>query len=638
VFLNSIKRLAFLIFCLSLYSSVLAGTENSDPRQLLHLLDYIAVEYPEFVQGGKVIDNDEYLEQVEFSDQVARAIRGLPAEPGAPALWPSAGKLHDSIVAKADAADVVQQARALQRSLISIYGIRITPTARPDLGRAAALYKTSCAGCHGLSGDGKGSAASGLDPAPTDFTDRARASRRSILGLYNTISFGLDGTAMSAFSQLSDDERWALSFYVSLYSTTESERERGAALWTQGKTDSRLRTLDDFVAVAPADAGSSGSEAYELLAYLRAHPETFFSSGHADALAIADAKTRESAELFARGEREAAYQAALAAYLEGFELAEARLSSELRTRIEGKMVAYRALLRGEADPESVRAAAQELSSEFAMARSETAGSRTDTGTSFAAAFIILLREGLEAMLVVAAIAAFLIRSGRRDALAYVHYGWVAALAAGGATWVASSALFEFSGAQRETTEGVTALLAAAVLLYGGYWLHSKRHASRWQTFIRGEVSGVLTSGQLWGLAAISFLAVYREAFETVLFMQSLWVQADSAGRGALMAGVVSGALALAIAAWLIARFSARLPVGLFFAASSAFLAALAVIFAGKGIAALQIAGKLPMSPVGWPGIPALGIYPNLQGLILQAAILVLIACGFWFTRVPARRG
>ena len=607
-----------------------------DARQLLHLLDYIAVEYPEFVRDGSVLDRNEYQEQVEFSNQIVRGMAALPQAPSRPSLRTSAVQLHEAIVSKALPGRVVEQARALQRDLIAALNLRIAPSTRPDLQRARTLYQASCAACHGVAGDGKGPAASGLEPLPTDFTDRARAARRSVLGLFNTISLGVEGTAMTAFSHLSDGERWALAFYVSQYSASSAERERGQALWSD-KARTSIATVDELASMTPDEAAKRSEDESAMLAYLRTRPELLFAGGQTDTMAVAEARIKDSASLYARGEREAAYQAALAAYLDGFELAEARLSREMRSRVEAKMVAFRSLLRSGAAAAEVRAAAEDLTLEFAAARSWLSESRAETGTSFAAALIILLREGLEAMLVVAAIAAFLIRSGRRDALSFVHFGWIAALVAGGVTWAVSTTVFEFSGAQRETTEGVTALLAAAVLLYGGYWLHSKRHASRWQSFIRGEVSGVLSSGQLWGLATISFLAVYREAFETVLFMQTLWLQADAAGRSGLLGGLGVGAAVLVVTAWLIARVSARLPLGLFFAASAAFLAALAVVFAGKGIAALQAAGKLPLSPIGWPGLPELGIYPNLQGLVLQAVLLLLIAAGIWFTRTPARR-
>ncbi|MGH8631220.1 MAG: c-type cytochrome, partial [Burkholderiales bacterium] len=385
-----------------------ALSSQSDGRQLLHLLDYIAVEYPEFVRDGRVLDRSEYQEQVEFSDQVARGIAALPEGPNRSALHASAVSLHEAIASRTEPGQVVAQARALQRNLISSFSIRISPSARPDMPRAQALYQANCAGCHGAAGDGKGPAASGLEPAPTDFTDRARASRRSVLGLFNTISFGVEGTAMTAFSQLSDDERWALAFHVSLYSASDAERERGAALWSDGKASAAFSTVDNLVSTPPAEAGKPGEDAHAMLSYLRAHPEVLFSARQGDALAIAEARIRDSADLYARGERNAAYQAALAAYLDGFELAEARLSSELRTKVEAKMVAYRALLRSEAPVIEVRTAAEDLALEFAAARSWLSESGAETGTSFAAAFIILLREGLEAMLVVAAIAAFLI--------------------------------------------------------------------------------------------------------------------------------------------------------------------------------------------------------------------------------------
>src|SRR6185503_20446670 len=104
------------------------------------------------------------------------------------------------------------------------------------------------------------------------------------------------------------------------------------------------------------------------------------------------------------------------------------------------------------------------------------------GAAFASAFLILLREGLEAILVLAAIIALLVKSGRRDALPWVHGGWIIALLLGGLTWWIASYVVRISGATREMTEGVTALVAAAVLLYVGFWMHSKSQASRWQTF------------------------------------------------------------------------------------------------------------------------------------------------------------
>ena len=135
--------------------------------------------------------------------------------------------------------------------------------------------------------------------------------------------------------------------------------------------------------------------------------------------------------------------------------------------------------------------------------------------------------------------------------------------------------------------------------------------------------------------SVSFLAVYREAFETVLFYQALWIQAAPA-YVPVLGGLLAAAVALVVLSWLILRGSIRLPLGLFFGATSVLLALLAVIFVGQGIAALQEAGTLPIDPVNVPAIPALGVYPNLLGLALQVALILLIGGVFAYTHFAAR--
>jgi high-affinity iron transporter len=242
--------------------------------------------------------------------------------------------------------------------------------------------------------------------------------------------------------------------------------------------------------------------------------------------------------------------------------------------------------------------------------------------------VILLREGLEALLVVAAIVALLLKAGRRDALVWIHLGWVGALVAGGLTWYAASALIEVSGATRELTEGVTALLAAAILLYVGVWLHGKRHAHAWQAFIDTRLRGALARGTLWALAGLSFLAVYREAFETVLFYQALLQQAGPSAFGSIAVGFGSAVAALAALAWLILRYGVRLPLGTFFAASALLLAALAVVFTGHGLRALQEAGAIAATPFGAFDLPTLGMYATRETLSAQLLVLAVVIAGF----------
>jgi len=233
---------------------------------------------------------------------------------------------------------------------------------------------------------------------------------------------------------------------------------------------------------------------------------------------------------------------------------------------------------------------------------------------------------------VAALIAMLIKSGRREALRYVHAGWVAALALGGLTWLVASYVVTVSGASREVTEGVTALVAAAMLLYVGFWMHRHAHAARWKAYLEARVQSALSGRTLWGLAAISFVAVYREVFETVLFYQTLWIESGPAGRVAMSGGFAAGVVGLALLAWLILRLGLRLPIGWFFGLGSALMAVLAVVLAGKGIAALQHAGKLPVGPLDLPAIPSLGVYPTWQGVMTQLALVLLIVGAVAYSR------
>jgi len=345
----------------------------------------------------------------------------------------------------------------------------------------------------------------------------------------------------------------------------------------------------------------------------------------------------KSVAAYRSGDVKRAYELSVSAYLEGFELVEANLDSidrSLRPPIETAMLDFRNLLKTSAPLAQVEARHAEIEKLLRDAKQRLSGGAVSAQAQFVSSLIIIVREGLEAILVLAGMTAYLRRTGRSEGLRWLHGGWVGALALGVLTWWIAAVLIEVSGAQREVTEGVTALLASAVLLYVGFWLHSKSAGQRWNAFIKAQVSGALGKGTLWGLAAISFLAVYREVFETVLFYQALAAQGAAA---AVLSGFVVGCAVLVALALLIIRFSAKLPLGLFFGVSSVLLALMSVVFAGQGIAALQAAGKLPSDPVNFPTLPLLGIYPNAQGLMLQLLLIVFIIGAYFFTTRSARK-
>ena len=207
---------------------------------------------------------------------------------------------------------------------------------------------------------------------------------------------------------------------------------------------------------------------------------------------------------------------------------------------------------------------------------------------------------------------------------------------GGLTWWLASYVVRISGATREMTEGVTALVAAAVLLYVGFWMHGKSQASRWQAFLETRLAGAMSGRTMRALGFVSFLAVYREVFETVLFYEALAAQAGPRSTMALTGGLAAAAATLLVLGWAIVRGSLRMPLALFFGVSAMLIGLLAVVFAGKGIAALQEAGYLPVHTVNIPAVPLIGLYPNAEGRRRPGDPPRGVAVGFAWTSRSAR--
>ncbi|QJR11073.1 hypothetical protein DSM104443_02144 [Usitatibacter rugosus] len=616
------RSLRGLLVALCLLVPAVASAQ--DAALAVHLLDYIAVDYDGAVADGKVKSVEEYKEMTEFAATVAETIAKLPATPGKEKLDAGAKALIDRIAAKASPDEVAGLAQQLRQSVVTAYKVAIGPKRAPDLARGAALFAEHCATCHGATGLGDGIAAKGLDPAPTNFHDRERQSLRSAHGLYNTITRGVEGTAMRSFRELSDADRWALAYVASNFGTTDDERAKGKTLLANDAVKAKWTSQSAIAGRTPREVkADGGDEALAVLAYLRANP-ALLDQGKPSPIDFARDNLARSVELYAKGDADGATQAALTAYLEGFELVESSLATidePLVRRVENAMIEYRNAIKSGKPIAEVRALAKKADDLLEDSREALSGSLSPTA-AFIAAFVILLREGLEAVLVVAALLAFLRRGGQTQALKYVHAGWISALALGAVTWYVATTLIAISGAHREVTEGITGLVAAAMLLYVGFWLHDKSHAQAWQGFLMRGAQGIET-GAKWGLALMAFLAVYREVFETVLFYQALWIQAPGE-QHAILGGLGVALVCLAAITFAMLRYSIRMPLGLFFGVGGILLAVLAIILAGNGVAALQEAGWIPITPVDFITLSWLGIHPNVQALATQVVLAIVV--------------
>ncbi|SFB25539.1 high-affinity iron transporter [Citrobacter amalonaticus] len=248
--------------------------------------------------------------------------------------------------------------------------------------------------------------------------------------------------------------------------------------------------------------------------------------------------------------------------------------------------------------------------------------------------MIIVREGLEALLIVAAIVAYMVKNNHQDKLPLIRQSVIVALVASVITAVIFQLLFTNSGASRELLEGITMLIAVVMLFFMSYWLLSKVEARHWKAWLEGKLSHSLTTGSLVGLWLTSFLAVYREGAETVLFYYALIGDAkDVAGHMAIGAGFVIGCVVL-LAAWLVMRYSVvRLPLKPFFMFTGSFMYLMAFVFAGKGVLEL-VEGKLfqPTLINGFPEISWLGIYPYVETLLPQAVLLLAALVALWVMR------
>ncbi|MDR1312154.1 MAG: FTR1 family iron permease [Deltaproteobacteria bacterium] len=243
-------------------------------------------------------------------------------------------------------------------------------------------------------------------------------------------------------------------------------------------------------------------------------------------------------------------------------------------------------------------------------------------TSFLMSLGILLREGFEAILVIAAIAAYLKRCGMLAQVRTVYWSSAAAVAASFAAAVALQAVFSVSGAKQEILEGFTMLLATAVLFGVSNWMFSKAEAEAWKSYIAGKVQVAVATGSSFALGAAAFLAVFREGAETILFYQSLFAT-QGADPFMIWTGFAVGCVGLALIFVIIRHGTQIIPLKPFFIGTSILMFVMSIAFLGGGIKELQEGDVFGVTPVEFmPTIDILGVYPCLQTLVPQAVLLL----------------
>ncbi|KFA59539.1 iron permease [Gilliamella sp. Choc4-2] len=241
-----------------------------------------------------------------------------------------------------------------------------------------------------------------------------------------------------------------------------------------------------------------------------------------------------------------------------------------------------------------------------------------------ASFIIIFREGLEAILVIAAISAYLVRSGHLAMVKVVYMSSLVAIFASILVAIALHIVFDISGANQEIMEGIAMLLATVVLFFISNWMFSKAEAEAWKSYVEEKVQIAVSSGSRFALGFAAFLAVFREGAETILFYQAMLVDAKE-HMDMVWYGLAIGTIILAIIFVVIRFGTMKLPIRPFFIGTSILMYIMAIAFAGGGVKELQEADMIPVTSVDFiHSVEVLGIYPTVETLVPQIIMVFIV--------------
>ena len=421
---------------------------------------------------------------------------------------------------------------------------------------------------------------------------------------FNVLSFGVSGTAMPAYDQsLTEQERWSVAFYIfTLRHPNCRPTHRGI---TPLNLEELSNTSDQSL------EARVGSEAVACLRRNLPQPST------KDGLRLAEDEVKRAVSLKGDGHPWAGRQVLLDAYLNQIEPLEPTLRGKnpaLMLSIENAFLSLRqGLEQGNLSAEAEVQGARLIS---LLERARQGQSPASAVSVFWISFFILIREGLEASIVIAALLAVLKKMEQPRYSRVVHLGWISAALTGAVTFFFARHLI--AGSRREWMEGVATLLAVGMLIYAALWLNARSNIRKWMGKLKAQMQGALGRGSALGLFVISFTAMLRETVETAVFVQG--VSIDSPQGAAWGAG--AGVFALVGLVLFFGRFGYRLPMKALFTASTFLLFGTAVVLLGKGLHILQEVGALSLHPISFLQIDLLGVYPDALSLLPQLALLM----------------
>jgi high-affinity iron transporter len=565
---------------------------GSDAHRLVAILQYLQSDYPAAVASR---DPAELAEQRSLSAEAISAAARL----GDASRFAARVASIDARVGRGEAPVAVSaDCASLVEDVIAANGLLRAPSAPPDLIEGVRLFNENCVSCHGATGHGDGLAAAALRPKPADFHSDEVMRGLTPFKAFNVIRFGVKGTAMAPIPKLDDGQRWALAFYLFTLRQPPCDHSPPRV------------SLDELANRSDEDLAKSNG-AGEAACMRRKLPQLDAPT----LVATARARVDQAKTTAAEGDSRGAESALLDAYLSDIEPVEPWIRAhhpDLVAPLEASFMTTRAALQ----QRNPRTGEEMVRLTTLLDRAAGAPATKTTAVSvFWFALLVIVREGFEAAVIIAALLAVVKKRKEFSRARFVHAGWMSALAVGAVLFAAARNVL--AGAMNERLEGCLALVAAAMLLHAALWLNARTTTRRTLGELRGRTQEALDRGAL-ALFAIAFLAMFRESFETAVFLEALSSDAPSSvGWGA-----AAGAALLLSLVFAVGRMGLRLPMTTLFKMSTVTLVATAVVLLGQGIHAFEEVGLLPSQPMPFLRIEFLGIFPDRIGALAQLAVAV----------------
>jgi len=582
-----------------------SGKLESNVKKIVMMMNIVNKEYHEGIAEGKIINAAEYEESQIFLEQALgryqTLVEGTTPQGEQDKLANRFLSLIQKIKSKEDPGVIHSSVNAINSGILTKFNIKLseTPSEPVSLVSGRVLYMSNCKVCHGIQGQGDGPIALQLDPKPAVLANPQFTGDEFSRPYDNfqIINVGIANTAMVGWAdQFSEKELWDVTYFIRTFS---NENVKLPLLVSQTSS--------------PDSRQSRGSRTKKIFS------EVFLFLD-------------QSMEAYREGRNREASESAFDAYLT-YEKLESPLITkrrELGLRLESSFGRLQAEIKRKASTDLVEKIGQTIAGDLKEAQQVLTQEIGFTGL-FIQSLSIIVREGFEAILIIAALITFLVKSRNQDKLKAIYMGVLIGVIGSFITAYILQEILDISMASQEMMEGIIMLVAVVVLFYVSYWLVSKIEATKWQSYITGKMQKAVTTGSAFTLSMVAFLSVYREGFETVLFYKALYLYAGDTTAG-ILPGFIVGCIVLAVIYFLINQLGMRIPVKWFFVITSVFLYYMAFMFMGKGLHELQMGGVLSLTGADFvPEIPWLGMYPTWETFIGQMIMVVAYAGALVYT-------